>query len=176
MIAGYLLLFCRTVIGLVFVVSFGGKVLNPPKFRDTILDFHLLPRQLGGFAAVFFLISEFAIVAGMALGGSFLFPAFTGALFLLFLFSSAIISVLARKMHTSCNCFGVSKKPVSPIDVWRNVGFGLCALGGCGALLWVQKIPTNAIGPMWMPVALGAGIFVLVWMQLGEIVQLFSNG
>ncbi|HET8844895.1 MAG TPA: MauE/DoxX family redox-associated membrane protein [Ktedonobacteraceae bacterium] len=175
MIAWYLLVFCRITIGLVFVLSFGGKVRNISEFQETILRFHLLPRRLSKAAALLFLGSELAVVVGMIAGGSFLFPAFVLAFLLLLLFSCAMISVLMRGLSTSCNCFGTSQKPVTATDIWRNVGFLLCASGGAIAALWTQNISLNPTFSLWLLAALGAGVFVLIWIQLGEITRLLSQ-
>lgn len=174
-LALYLLAFCRVVMGLVFLVSSIGKARDLDLFRQTIRTFHILPPALSGVGAIAFICGEFAVVAVIVIGGPLLMPGFLLAAGLLVLFSIALVSVLLRRIRTSCNCFGTSAKAVSPFDVWRNVGFILCALVG-GALTWTKDTQENLSLPGWMLSGLGAVVFVVIWLQLREIAQFFRQG
>lgn len=171
----YMLAFCRVVIGLAFVVSSISKVLNIAQFRQAISNFHILPRRFSGVAAMLFLCGEFAVVVFVLIGGSLLAIGFSLAIFLLLLFCIALVTVLARGIHTTCNCFGPSAKQVSHVDVWRNVGLILCALGGYGALVWTKGTQGNPGLLEGGLTGLGAVVFFVIWIQLGEIVQLFRQ-
>jgi len=172
----YMLAFCRVTIGLVFAISSISKARNVAQFQQAIVDFRLLSRQLSNLAAFLFLCGEFAVVLCTIIGGPLLLPGFFLAILLLLVFCAALASVLSRKMHTSCNCFGSSKKPVTLIDIWRNAGFLLCAGGGCEALLWLRGAQESLQWVVWLLIALGATVFVTIWIQLGEIVQLLRQG
>jgi hypothetical protein len=175
MYLSYILTFCRIAIGLVFALSFIGKIRNVRQFEQTVRDFAILPRRFSKIAALLFLCGEFAVVVLVTLGNSFLFAGFALAACLLLIFSIALASVLARNMRTSCNCFGSTTKQVSPFDVWRNAGFILCALGGCG-LLTASKGAQTSLGLVEVSlVGLGAAVFVAVWTQLSEITQLLRH-
>ncbi len=171
----YLLAFCRVAIGLVFVLSSFSKVRNIAQFQQAVFDFHLFSRRLSTLAALLFLGGEFAVVLLIAIGGPLLLPGFALAILLLCIFCVALVSVLVRKLHTSCNCFGVSEKPVTAADLWRNVGFLLCAGGGCEAEIWTRGGQGGLEWIAWLLIALGAGVFVMLWIQLGEIVQLLRS-
>src|SRR5689334_14077152 len=109
MVASFLLAFCRLVLSFVFVLSLVGKLRDVRGLRQTILNFHILPHWLNWFSGVitcFVLVSELLVIIGGVLGGIFLLPTFVFAAFLLILFSSTLVSVLIRQVHTSCNCFG----------------------------------------------------------------------
>lgn len=172
MISFAILAFCRVTTGLVFALSSLSKVRNIPQFKQAILRFQILPPRVSGLAAILFLCGECAVVLLVTVGGSLLFYGFALAIFLLLIFSLALASVLARKLRASCNCFGLSEQPVMPIDIWRNVGFLCCAIGGCGAQGWpTQAQPFGLIE--WLLVALVATTFVLIWTQLSSLVQFF---
>lgn len=171
----YLLAFCRVVVGLAFALSGISKALNLAQFRQAIRNFNLLPSWLSGIAAVLFLCSEFAVVILVILGGPLLAIGFSLAIFLLLLFCIALVSVLIRRIRTSCNCFGPGAKLVSRSDVWRNIGFMLCALGGWAGLGWTRNTQGNLGLLAWVLTGLGAGAFVVIWIQLGEIVQFFHQ-
>ena len=175
MMSLYMLAFCRVVIGLVFVVSSVGKVLHISQFRQAISNFHILPGRLSGAAAMLFLCGEFVVVVFVLIGGPLLPFGFALAIFLLLLFCIALVSVLVRRIRTSCNCFGPGAKQVSRSDVWRNIGFMLCALGGWGGLVWTKDTQGNLGLLEWVLTGLGAGAFVVIWIQLGEIAQLFHQ-
>lgn len=172
----YILTFCRVAIGLVFAASSISKALDIVRFRQTIHSFNILPGQLSDIAALLFLCGEFAVVVLMLIGGSLLTLGFSLAIFLLLLFCIALVSVLARRIHTSCNCFGTSARQVSGFDVWRNAGFILCALAGYAVLAWAKNTQVNLGLVEWVLTGLGAGVFVVIWIQLSEIVQLFRQG
>jgi uncharacterized membrane protein YphA (DoxX/SURF4 family) len=175
MMSQYLLAFCRIVIGLVFVVSSVSKARDLAQFKQTVSSFQLLPKRLSGGAALLFLGGEFVVALLVLIGGPLLLPGFFFAIGLLLLFSTALLSVLVRNIRTSCDCFGSSARLVSRFDVWRNVGFILCALGGCLALIWVGDRPLSLSLPEWILPGLAAALFVLIWSQLGEIAHLFRQ-
>ncbi len=170
-----LLAFCRVVIGLVFSLSSISKGRNIAQFQQTIRQFHILPSSLSQGAAVLFLGCEFCVAILMIIGDQLLLPGFALAIFLLVLFCLTLLSVIVRKLHISCNCFGVSTKPISQIDILRNSGFLLCACTG----LLMAPIAKDATGDLnfaeWLLIGLGSGAFVIVWLQLGEIVQIFRH-
>lgn len=167
-----ILAFCRFTLGLAFLMAFTGKVRDVQSFRHTIIGFRLLPAKLSTATALLILSSELGIITCMMLGSAFLLPGFLLALALLLVFSGALASVIVRKQRLSCNCFGASSQLVTPVDLWRNAGLGLCAVGGCGAQSWSSQ--AQPLGLMeWLLVALVATIFVLLWTQLSSLVQLF---
>ncbi len=174
-VAAYALAFCRIVIGLVFLVSSFSKMFNFAKFNQAVISFNLLPERFSAVTALLFLCCELAVTGLVARGGDLLLPGFLLALILLLIFSCALVSVLARRLQTTCNCFGPSEKPVRVTDVWRNLGFILYALGGCAILAWTQHIPERLGAIEWLLMGMCAGVFVLLWTRLGEIMQLFAN-
>lgn len=165
--------FLQGGVSVVFTISSITKVLDIAQFKQTIRTFHLLPEWLSGIAAILFLCGEFAVVVLVVLGGSLLAFGFALAVGLLLLFCLALVLVLIRKIRTACNCFGSNAKQVSRMDVWRNIGFILCALTGYGTLIWTKSIQGNMGLLEWLLIGFGAIIFVVFWTQLGEIAQLF---
>ena len=124
------------------------------------------------------LAAEMAVIVLIVLGGIvpgtvLLRAGFLLALGLLVLFTAVLISALARRLSTSCACFGATTKLVSGWDVVRNGGLLLCA----GAGYWSVGAPL-AVLPLaeWGVVAVLAVIFVLIWAQLAEIAQVFKPG
>lgn len=172
----YVLAFCRVAIGLIFTISSVNKARDIAQFQQAVFGFQLLSRKLSHIAALLFLCGEFAVVLFVAIGGPLLLPGFALAVLLLLMFCAALASVLIRRLHTSCNCFGSSNRPVTRVDIWRNVGFLLCAGGGCEALIWTRGEQGSLTGIAWLLIAMGAGVFVLIWVQLGEIAQLLRQG
>ena len=175
MIALYILVFCRIFIGLVFGYSLLRKVMNIPAFEQTITQFRILPRKFSRIAALLFLSSEFVVTVLLIVGGSFLRLGFFLSIFLLLLFCSALISLLHRNMRSSCNCFGPTQKPVSAIEVWRNIGLILCAIIGCGVLAASNNGQGHPGLIEWGSIGLGVAVCVMIWIQLGEIVYIFHQ-
>jgi hypothetical protein len=175
MIGLYLLAFCRIAIGLTFVISSGSKALSFGDFQQTLHRFRLLPATLILPVALLFLGGEILVVLFMIFGGWLLLPGFALAIVLLILFSSALLSVVIRGISTPCNCFGPSQRSVSRIDIWRNLGFLVCALGGYAGAVWSQKAIESLGNIEWVFAGLGAAVFVLIWTQLGELARLLRG-
>jgi len=168
----YLQSFCRFAIIIVFTASFVGKIRDLPSFEQTIVKFNLLPLQLTRITAQLFLLGEVAAALLLLIGGWGLAVGFVLALIQLTLFSLALASVLARKIQTPCHCFGSSEKPVSRYDLWRNGGFIVCALVGLiganmDSSLHLSVFETGLVALMAIP-------FVVLWINLGELVRLFD--
>jgi hypothetical protein len=159
-------------LGVVFATSFLTKSQDVPQFIQTVARFDLLPKRLNKLAAVLFLGSELAVVILLVLGGRFLTIAFALTALLLPLFAIALVSVLARKIQTPCNCFGSSERPVSVYDAWRNVGFTLLAALGLWLLKTANTVETHLTSGELTLIGFISVAFVLLWANLGEIASL----
>ncbi|MBE7530749.1 MAG: hypothetical protein HS099_13570 [Ardenticatenaceae bacterium] len=167
----YLLIFARLSTAFIFALSAANKLRDFPAFTQAVAGFQILPGRWVKPAAVFLATAELAVVAMMLLGGPFLLPGFLLALVLLSLFSAALMSVLARGIHTSCNCFSASATPISSFHVWRNISFIICITAGC--LLWALStapIEMNLLELCLLSIV--AATFVLLVDNLEEIVTL----
>jgi uncharacterized membrane protein YphA (DoxX/SURF4 family) len=171
----YLLLFCRLVIGFVFLASFVSKLRNIPAFMQTIRQFDLIPTRFSQPAALLLLGSELTIIVLILLDRAWLFVGFGLAFVLLVGFSVALASVLSRKIQTSCNCFGPSTTTVSRYDLWRNACFIACALGGCGTYLALNQGGLRIA--VWETSLLGlvAAAFVGITTQFRDIAELLRQ-
>ena len=175
----YLLAFCRITIGLVFAASFLGKARNFASYERTIIGFNIVPRQLARVAAILLLGGELAVLVLISMGDFLLAIGFSLAVALLLIFTGALISVLVRRICTSCNCFGESDKLITPFDILRNVGFILCALVGLWAYSALagnqHNVHLSLTLPEWGLAAVGAAVFVVIWINLGELAHLFRS-
>src|SRR5579859_7712595 len=72
MIATSFLIFCRVVLGLVFVLALVGKWRDLQGFRQSIMSFRLIPDRLSGVVAFLCLVGECAVLLGMIVGNSLL--------------------------------------------------------------------------------------------------------
>jgi hypothetical protein len=171
----FLSAFCRCAIGFVFLISFGSKVRDIAQFQHSVAAFRLLSRKVSNLASIFFLGGELAVALCLLIGGVLLLPGFILAILLLLAFSTALVSVLARKLQIPCNCFGASDQPVAVADVWRNVGLIMCALAGWGTTSWAQiRVQRLSIGE-WFLAGISALLLSLLWLQLHTIVQMLSS-
>lgn len=162
----FLLAACRAVLGLAFAVSFAAKARSPTQFAQTISSFRLLPKPLVKYAAVLLVSGEAGVVLLMVLGNQFLPAGFGLSVLLLTVFTLAILSALARNLRISCNCFGPANKPISRLDVARDVGLLGCALigwwtylrvrGGLGSDNWLVSVGA------WLEAASQADIITLI--------------
>lgn len=169
----YMLVFARFVVGMIFFISFIGKALSLKKFQQTISNFNLLPNTFSAPLALIFLMGELFVVILLIVGGSIgLRIGFALALVMLIAFTLALISVLVRKIQTSCNCFGSSEKIISPYDLIRNMGIIIGAAVG----LLVADTPTSLDLPGWVLIGVSAGAFVFIWLSTRDIFEfVFSS-
>ena len=170
----FILTFCRSLIGIVFLLSSVSKLRDMTEFKHTIQSFQILPDWLVKLFSWLFVGCELIVVIFIVLGGIWLGFGFALAALLLSVFSVALISVLIRKIQTSCNCFGSSKQLITPYDVIRNIVFISFALGG-----WqlYSNDYSNLINPnLWefSLIGLTALAFVLIVINLNEIAQVFK--
>lgn len=173
-LAPYALTFSRIAIGLVFAASSLGKLLDFPAFERTVENFRVLPQRLARVCAYVFLGGEIAVLVLMILGGySLLIAGFLTATLLLSVFCIALFAVLIRRLQVPCNCFGSSRKPSSPADIWRNVGFLACAMLGIASLTALPdaavKMSLGEAGLLGMM----ALVFVTLSVSLGEVLEAF---
>jgi len=169
-----LLLFLRFVIGFVFLTSLAGKLRDIPSFVQTITNFRFFPEGVSKPLAYLFLWGEVSMIAVMLVGKSFLFWGFLIASLLFLAFSIALSSVIVRNIKTPCNCFGPDEKDVGAGHVVRSLGFMVCGIGG----MILTKLPFAAPGvigiTVWGLIGLFSMVFVMVWMQIGEILKIFQ--
>lgn len=168
----YLLTFCRIVIGLVFAYAFLAKIRDVRRFAETISNFEILPKKWSKVAALLLLGGEGIVLVLILLGGWPLSLAFALAGLMLLLFTIVFISALQRNIQTSCNCFGVSEKPLTYYDVWRNIGFLLLATAGLGLRGAIGELSSLAFIELLF-ILLIAAVLVMAWINLGEIVDVF---
>jgi len=176
MIASYWIAFGRIVIGLTFVLSLIGELQDITSFSEAITRFKILPKRSSNTFAYLLLSGEIAVITSMLVGGPLLFGGFllSGVMFLTF--SIALASVVFRKIETSCHCFGPSdEKKVGPFHIVRAAGLMALAGGSCCTLLDLKESMTSLDLWNWGLMGMGGAAFVMIWVQLSEIVELFKT-
>jgi hypothetical protein len=168
MLATYVLMFCRITLALLFIFSFGSKLLALRDFTVAIGDFKLLPRRWSRTVALLFLGGEIATSVLVTIGGGLLPSGFLLATALLAVFSLALIMALWRKIDMSCNCFGRTERRISHYDVIRNVFLILCCLIG----LWVLRNASQGLssGEIILLTLMSAVILVFA-TNLSDVVE-----
>jgi hypothetical protein len=132
----YLLLFCRVLVGAVFLLAVIGKVRDLTAFRDAVATLVGVPTRAARALSIGVVAAE-ATVTMLMFGGT---PQFTvgfgAALVMLSAFSLVLGTAVVRGRRVACNCFGGRAKPVTGADLARNVvliacaGAGLALVGG----------------------------------------------
>jgi len=134
----WVLLLCRSVIGIVFSLSLAGKLKNIPQFTQAVTSFDLVPQKFSSTVAYLILASEGFIVMCIVAGGMWLWIGFALTICTLLTFTIAMVSVLARNIRASCNCFGKKENPISYKELLRNSGLIVCGIIGWGTLVLHQ--------------------------------------
>jgi hypothetical protein len=165
------LVFCRFALSVLFVASVIGKAARFGAFQRTLVSFEIPTSAAKPFAGLL-LLAEMAVVIGLCVGSPLLLWAFLLAGLLLIAFSVAISRTLARGTKAPCNCFGSGHRPVTYAEIWRNAGFLVCA---CIGLLEAQRVPLPPRPLDWPVPALAALGFGLVWMHMGDVVQIMRG-
>lgn len=140
-----LVLALRCVVTVVFAASALGKLRAPGEFRASVVEMRVVPgRAVGAVTAVVPLLEA-------ALAAAVWVPALTAWAFVLSfglvaVFTAALVSVLRRKIDTSCSCFGATRTRVGPAHLVRNAVLLAATAAGCAAALGPH-------GPVSVPVS-----------------------
>jgi hypothetical protein len=174
MFISYAACFFRVVIGLVFGISVVGKCKDVGSFKRTITKFRVFPAKYTNGLTLLILLGETSTVIAMILGGNYLFWGFLLAIALFLSFSIALALVLIKGIDTSCNCFGPHNKKITHLHVIRSAGLMASALIGwlLNSLWHSQLHPIDILG--WLLIGAVAGTFLLIWIQLDDVVQLLK--
>jgi peroxiredoxin/uncharacterized membrane protein YphA (DoxX/SURF4 family) len=120
------LLAARLLLATVFVVSAIAKLADRRGLRTAMSEFGV-PDVLARPAGLLLPLVELAVALALLPAGSAWWAA-VGALALLFVFTAAVVSSIARGRRPGCHCFGaLSSKPVSWGTVARNLALAAVA-------------------------------------------------
>lgn len=168
-------LYCQACIGLVFSLSFFGKLNRLTEFARTIESFNILPPRYSRNTALLFLGAELLVVISVLLGNRLAVLGLALAGILLGLFSIAIASALARGIKTSCNCFGKSSDVIAPYDLLRNaalIAFTLVALVPYFTTPSIEQIRMRVAFSDWLLIGLAAIITAGILANLSQIARI----
>ena len=100
----YTNLFCRIVLGGIFIYASWDKILNPQEFARLVDNYLILPQESVNLFAIILpwleLVCGILLVLGLVTGGTSLV-----IISLLTAFVVALSSVLIRGIDTNCGCF-----------------------------------------------------------------------
>jgi uncharacterized membrane protein YphA (DoxX/SURF4 family) len=110
-------LLCRLVLGVVFIISALGKLLDPQDFAHAVAAFRLLPVQTVNLfsmalpwvemiCAVLLIVNRKTTAAALILAG------------LNVVFIVAIVSAMARGLDIDCGCFSLLSKQKAGLSIW----------------------------------------------------------
>lgn len=126
---GFILIACRILLALVFVLASAHKILFPEAFAQTVFQYQILPDILINATAI--TLPWVELVAGFAI--LFLPRHKAGAallmLLLLGVFALAMTFNIVRGLDVSCGCFstGTEADAIGWRNVVRNLGYMLLA-------------------------------------------------
>lgn len=171
----YVVLGCRCMVGLVFIVSVMGKVRGREPYAGFVdATGRLAPRWLvsrvpAGVLAAGVIAAEATVPALLAL------PRATPAGFVLAgllasAFTAALLAALRRRDRAPCRCFGGSARPIGGVHLARNVVLAAAA----GAGLVGGTAATGALEPAGVVAAVVAGAVVAaVVVVADDVADLF---
>jgi hypothetical protein len=155
---------CRLYILVVLAAAVLGKSSSPSAFRATLAGLPWLPERAAGAGAFAVIGAEAAIFIAVLAAPQF---GMAAALAMFALFWLAILAALAARRPMVCNCFGGGARPISPLDLARN----LAMAGACAFFLLAP--PPPALAPSaWLLLFPAALIAFLVSTHLDDIAEL----
>lgn len=124
----YLLLFSRTVLGVVFILAGIDKVMYPDAFAASIEAYKLVP--YGAINLIALILPWMELLCGVfLLGGAYVRGSGALVSVLLVVFMFGIISAMMRDLKIDCGCFGQEHAtPVSWMKVVENAGLLLLGI------------------------------------------------
>lgn len=152
---------CRLYVMVALAAAVIGKARAMEDFRDTLLDLPMVSARNSGAAALAVIGVEAAILVAVAVAPSVGMAAALAAFALMW---TAILASLLARRPMMCNCFGGRARPVSWLDLVRN----LALIGACA--LFLLSPPLGAPGLAGWLLLLGLGcIAFLISTNLDEI-------
>lgn len=167
----YLSIFCRLLIGGLFLVSAFAKLRSLSSFWNDLRGYRLLPRRAEVPVSVALIAAECLVPILL------LFDFTTGfglmlAAGLLTGFAVAMGLVLRRGLITGCGCFGRPSATVRPAHIWRNAL--LIVVCGVGAVaLFGAASPIDPAAVLMLSVA--AACVVATFVFFDDLLTLFSG-
>jgi hypothetical protein len=173
----YLVVGCRCLVGLVFLVAAASKLHSRAAFGgfgESLRQLPLVPKTLAVPAAVGVVVVAEAVVPLLlvAPAAGFAAAGFAVALGLLSAFTATTVIALRRGARPPCRCFGMSEIPLGARHVVRNCA--LAAVAGVGLAAALQG-GQRAVDPAGVAVAAVAGIVLAVLaVVFDDLVELFG--
>lgn len=171
----YVVMGCRALVAVVFVVSVVSKVRS----RKAYAEFVAATRQLAPPPLVAAARPMAAAVVGMELAAVLLVAVPPTVLFgfgvaavLLAAFSGAILLALRRGERAPCRCFGSSAQPLGYTQVVRNAA--LLAVSVLGAAGGLSTAGVTELPGVVLAVAAG-GILAMLAIMADDIAALFRD-
>jgi hypothetical protein len=153
---------CRLYVGLVLTAAIAGKAGAIDSFRTAVAALTGLPDRAAGAVAVGVIGAEAAILANLVFAPR---PGMIAASALFTLFGAAILVALVRGRRVACHCFGGHARPLSALDLIRN----LALIGACA--FFVRSPPDAPLeASAWLLLLGVALIACLISIHLDEIV------
>lgn len=169
---GCVVLACRVLTGVVFLVAVAGKLRDFPGFAKSVRGLAFVPSRLVMPAAWGTIAAESGTVVLVAV------PPTAGwglalALALDLVFTASIVAVLARGVSVSCHCFGTTPRRFGMRHVVRDVFLAAVSLAGLVGVLADGARPPSVAGPA---AVLGVGLGLLgavVTVVFDSVAELF---
>lgn len=136
-----ILLALRLFCGGLFLVAAWDKILHPAAFSDTVLNYHLLPRELVNVFSLW--LPWLELVVGLLLiAGIWARASATLMTAMMLMFLVAIAQAVIRGIDIHCGCFTQGGEANSPVSIWtilRDLSF----LAATAATVWLETdVPT----------------------------------
>jgi hypothetical protein len=152
---------CRLYVMVALAAAVAGKAMAIDDFRDTLLDLPMVSSRNSGEAALAVIGVEAVIVGAVVVAPRF---GMTVAMVTFALMWAAILVTLVTRRALMCNCFGGRARPVTWLDLVRN----LALIGACAAFLLSPRAVEPAVSE-WLLLLGIAAIAFLVSTNLDEI-------
>lgn len=133
----------RLAVAGVFIAAAIPKLIDPTRFAEDISNYHLLPADMVGYAAiavpVIELVVALALITGVEAKGAALVAAG-----MLLAFTAGMGQAMARGIDVSCGCFGsVARAEIG----WGPIARNLALLLGCALVLVAPEQRWRSIAP-----------------------------
>ena len=122
---GPIILFCRIVLGGIFIYASLDKIAHPAEFAKAIGNYHILPFGLENLLSLTLpwleLLAGVALITGVMIDGAAIMVIIMNIIFIF-----AISQALARGISIECGCFSVTTEGGDNIGlqtVIRDIGY-----------------------------------------------------
>jgi len=118
----------KLVTGFILLAAAWGKTRTYHQFKQNLTESFYVPTAASRWLTPLIILAEWGLAALLLTNRVNPYPLMLASLALFSIFTCVVIYLLAKDEVVKCSCFGEQKRPISQLDLIRNLGL-ISAIG-----------------------------------------------